>query len=636
MMNRHGLLIANCKFPDCPSLGPLQTPDNDVVALQSALKDRSKGGFELETVRNSKSNDLRLKIDSVMRRAARSDGLALIYYSGHGTLDPSGRLYLATYDSREDTYVLSVGVHEILTSVRQHGPTRVVILLDCCYSGASGMEFELKGSRAPFMSEDLAGSGVVVMTATSPVERAVGSLHDGYGIFTKHVIEGINTGVGKKIKRAGPDAYIPVSVNELFQYVQQKMQEEKVPQTPHIWNIESTGDFVLCETRLRGTQDRPTVTPRLRWEVMREEKRAVFDLVGPAYILDRAYHFLDWNTSFEFLVARPLQLRRGTHVIEFLSKLNNWSEVFERSNTKFLPGQDPLVDEEVLKFPSPNYGEITFHKLASQIPRLEGISKAWSVQLNVTGVEMNQAQLWQDVAADLRKHAVWSKYADSYDRVISPFTSYQKLVDLLVSKVGSSLRCADLGAGTGNVTIRLLSDQSGKNFGQRTVLAVEKNDSMLECLQRKLDLQPGLKKRALLYKGDITTALREQKSETLDACVMLNVLFALDNPTEALGEVFRVLKRNGILTLSTSHKDTNIRLLFNAIKNDLARQRSFTSDLEPVWLDAFNRNVDLEDMICRDSKQDIQNYITDAGFRVEEYIESEYVDCVVVYKLVKP
>ena len=249
---------------------------------------------------------------------------------------------------------------------------------------------------------------------------------------------------------------------------------------------------------------------------------------------------------------------------------------------------------------------------------------------------MNQAQLWQDVVADLRKHAVWSKYADSYDRVISPFTSYQRLVDLLVSKVGSSLRCADLGAGTGNVTIRLLSDQSGKNFGQRTVLSVEKNDSMLECLQRKLDLQPGLKKRALLYKGDITTALREQESATLDACVMLNVLFALDNPAEALSEAFRVLKRNGILTLSTSHKDTNIRLLFNAIKNDLARKRLFTSDLEPVWLDAFNRNVDLEDMICRDSKHDIRNYITEAGFRVEEYIESEYVDCVVVYKLVKP
>ena len=635
-MNRYGLLIANCNFPDYPSLSPLATPDNDVTALQNALKDRSKGGFDLETVKNSKSNDLRLKIDSVMRQSAQSDGLALIYYSGHGTLDPSGRLYLATYDSRENTYVLSVGVHEILTSVRQHGPKRVVILLDCCYSGAGGMEFELKGTPAPFLSEDLRGSGVVVMTATSPVEQAVGDLRHGYGIFTRHVVQGINTGVGKKVKRTESDAYIPVSVNELFQYVQTRMQDEHAPQTPHIWNVESTGDFVLCETRLRGAKERAAITPARRWEVMRDEKRAVFDLVGPAYILDRAYHFLDWNTAFELLVARPLQLRRGTHVIEFLDKLTNRDEVFQRSNTVFLPGQDPLVDEEILKYQSSKYGEIIFHKLASQIPNLEGRSKAWSVQLNVVGVQMNQEQLWKDIAADLRKHAVWSKYSDSYDRVISPFTAYQKLVNLLVSQVGTSLRCADLGAGTGNVTMRLLGEQNGRSASQRTVLAIEKNDSMLECLQRKLDLQPSLKRRALLYKGDITTALREQEPESLDACVMLNVLFALESPAEALQEVFRVLKKGGILTLSTSHRNTNIRLLFNAVKNDLAQKRLFTSELEPIWLDAFNRNADLEDMICRDSKEDIRDYVTQAGFRVEEYIDSEYVDCVVVYKLVKP
>jgi len=635
-MNRYGLLIANVDFPDHPTLSPLATPLNDVTALQNALQDQSKGGFELETVKNSKSNDLRLKIDSLLRKSAQFDGLALLYYSGHGTLDPSGRLYLATCDSRDDTYVLSVGVHEILTSVRQHGPKRIVILLDCCYSGAGGMEFELKGTPAPFLSDDLRGSGVVVMTATSAVERAVGNLRDGYGIFTRHVVEGINTGLGKKVRRTKSDAYIPVSVNELFQYVQRKMQDENAPQTPHIWNIESTGDFVLCETRLRGTKDKPTIAPARRWEVMRDEKRAVFDLVGPAYILDRAYHFLDWNTAFELLVAGPLHLRRGTHVIEFLDKLSKRDEVSQRSNTVFLPGQDPLVDEEVLKYPSSKYGEIIFHKLASQIPNLEGGSKAWSVQLNVAGVEMNQKQLWHDVAADLRKHAVWSKYADSYDRVISPFTAYQRLVHLLVSQVGPSSRCADLGAGTGNVTMRLLADPNGKNGGHRTVVAVEKNDSMLECLQRKLDLQPSLKRRALLYKGDMTTVLREQKSESLDACVMLNVLFALENPNEALNEVYRVLKHGGILTLSTSHKDTNIRLLFNAIKNDLAQKRLFTSELEPVWLDAFNRNVDLEDLICRDTKQDIRDYVTRAGFRIEEYIDSEYVNCVVVYKLVKP
>lgn len=34
--------------------------------------------------------------------------------------------------------------------------------------------------------------------------------------------------------------------------------------------------------------------------------------------------------------------------------------------------------------------------------------------------------------------------------------------------------------------------------------------SMLECLQKKIDERAEMKRRAVLYKGDITTALGEQ------------------------------------------------------------------------------------------------------------------------------
>jgi SAM-dependent methyltransferase len=492
------------------------------------------------------------------------------------------------------------------------------------------LNLESKGSALAVSPPELSGTGVVIISATSAVERASGDLDSGFGLFTKHLVKGITTGVGKRINSRTPDAFVRVSVNELFSFVKTKMAEEHAPQTPHIWNIESTGDFDFTEVRLKGARDAPTIEPARRWEIMQHEKRAVFDLVGPSYILDRAYHFLDWNASFDLLVARPLRLRRGTHVEQFLTRLSNWTDVFERANRVFLPGQDPLVDEERLEFPSAKYGKIVFHKMAAQIPSSSGASKAWSVQLNVLDVERQTDQLWRDMANDLRRHAIWSQYANSYDAIISPFTEYKKLVALLVSLVGDSVRCADLGCGTGNVTLELLSTDR-----RRIVQAVEKNDSMLEHLQAKLDSQPSLKRRAVLYKGDLTTVLREQNSDSLDACVTLNVLFALENPLEALMEVYRVLKRGGILSLSTSHKRTDIRALFNAIKTDLQRQRRFTNELNPIWLDAYYRNEDLEDQICRDTKEDIRKYLVDARFKIEEYRESEYVDCVVVYKAVK-
>jgi ubiquinone/menaquinone biosynthesis C-methylase UbiE len=640
-MNRHALLIANGEFPKAPNLSCLATPANDVVALEAALTNKSKGDFKVETIRDGQSFEIKDRIERLLRTAADSESLAVLYYSGHGLLDPEGHLYLAAHDTEEEMYFRSIGVLEILNSVRQHNAKRVVVILDCCYSGAGISMYELKGpavsvddsgllvtSRVPSLSEDLKGTGVVVMTASSAVERAHGDRRSGYGLFTKHLVEGINSAVSKvpKSKSLG----IPVTVHELFEYVKRQMVQEKAPQTPHIWNLESTGDITFAEIFLKGTREQP-LPARQRWPLIREQKRSLFDLIGPSYILDRAFHFLDWNSAFELLVAQPLGLQRGVHVGHFLSKLANVAEVVERANKVFIPGQDPMVDEEELQLRTEKYGVISFRKIACQIPNVRGLSKTWSVHLNISNIEKNRDQLWADMAADLRRHAVWSKYAESYDRVISPFGEYRKLLELLVSRVGKASRCIDLGAGTGNVTIKLLAGNP-----TRTVLAVEKNEGMLECLQRKLDENPSFKRRAFLYKGDVTTALREQVNDSFDACVMLNVLFALENPPEVLSEVFRVLARKGTLTLSTSHKQTNIRLLFNAIKRDLTMNGQFSDELEPVWLEAFYRNQEMEDMICRHSKEEIREWIEKVGFTIEEYRESEYVDCVVVYKVLKP
>lgn len=639
-MNRQGLLIANCEFPRAPNLSRLATPANDVTALEAALTNKSKGDFKVESVRDGHSVEIKDKIEKLLRRAADSDGLAVLYYSGHGILDPDGRLYLAANDTEDEMYFRSIGVHEILNSVRLHNAKRVVIILDCCYSGAGISNYELKGpnalssseietpSRTPLLSDDLRGTGVVIMTASSAVERALGDKKSGYGLFTKHFVEGINSAVAKVTRNK--NLGIPITVHELFHYVKVRMEQEGAPQTPHIWNLESTGDITFAEIYLKGTREQP-LPARQRWALLREQKRGLFDLSGPTYVLDRAFHFLDWNSAFELVVARPLGLKRGVHVLEFLSKLSNVQQVVERSNKVFLPGQDPMVDEEELQLGTDKYGVITFRKLACQIPSTRGLSRTWSVHLNISNVQKNRDELWAHMATELRRHAVWSKYSESYDKVISPFSEYRKLLELLVSRVGNASRCLDLGTGTGNVAIKLLSDHP-----TRTVLAVEKNETMLESLQRKLDDHPASKKRAFLYKGDITTALREQGNDSFDACIMLNVLFALQNPDEVLSEVFRVLGRKGVLTLSTSHEQTNIGSLFNAIKAELTRKGKFSEELEPVWLEAFYRNKEMEDMICRYSKKDIRRWIEQAGFKIDEYRDSEYVDCVVVYKASKP
>jgi ubiquinone/menaquinone biosynthesis C-methylase UbiE len=290
------------------------------------------------------------------------------------------------------------------------------------------------------------------------------------------------------------------------------------------------------------------------------------------------------------------------------------------------------VDIETLEFLSNDYGLVVFEKIAGQILGDNGQVKAWCVNLNISSVA-KKSELWAKMAENLGRDLNWSRYAKTYDRVISEFSEYKKLLDLVVKKVGPAPRVADLGCGTGNVTIRLLEDDI-----YRTVLAIDKNESMLDALQRKLDASSDenrLKERATLYKGGITNCLREQGGESFDACVMLNVLFALDNPAEALAEVYRVLSPNGVLALSTSHHETNISALFKSIQQNLVDQGKWSDAIEVAWMDAYQRNSAMEAMITRDSKDDIQNYITTAGFRIDEYHEDEYVNCVVVIKAVK-
>lgn len=642
-MNRFGLLVANTTFPEYPELARLLTPPNDVKGLEDALVEESRGKFLLETVLDSDSRSISDKIEGLIKTAAEKGALALIYYSGHGLLDPSNRLYLAARDSQSGRFARTVSIADIVTWIRIYRPRRVVILLDCCYSGAAGDALEMRGSGPASSSEarevrgnsaisesltELSqGEGVVMLTACSPIEQAGGSLTTGYGVFTHHVVNGIKTGKAAKQNQE----YI--TVQDLFEYVSMQMRAEGAQQTPQLWNLQQIGQsLVLSEVLLKGTNATP-IDPKLRWVVLNQERKPILDLVGPSYLLDNVFHFLDWNTSFDLLVARPLGLRRGTHVKTFLEKLKNWDQVRKRSNEKFPPGRDPLVDIETLVYESTDYGVIVFEKIAGQILGDNGQLKAWCINLNISSVQ-KKSSLWRNVESNLSRDLNWSRYAISYDKVIAKFPDYQQLVDMVVKKVGPALRCADLGCGTGNVTLRLLTDNI-----YTTVLAVDKNESMLDALQKKIDASSDkdrFKERTTLYKGDITTCLREQSSCSLDACIMLNVIFALQDPASALAEVYRVLSTGGILSLSTSHHETDIDALFNQVKAGLVEQHHWSDATEVAWKGAYERNVAMKDLIQRDSKEDILNYVTTAGFVVEEYHENEYVNCVVVIKAVKP
>jgi ubiquinone/menaquinone biosynthesis C-methylase UbiE len=360
----------------------------------------------------------------------------------------------------------------------------------------------------------------------------------------------------------------------------------------------------------------------------------MFDVISPCYLLDENFYFLDWNSAFDELVAKQLGLSREDHAIEFVRKLYNCEEVMEHSKQTFGFGKEnPIVDTEILQIKTDRYGMVHFRKIAAQLTDDNGSLLAWAVNLNIILAE-NNIELRRDIETVLKEKLNWTRYALSYDKLLLPFDDYHLLVDRVVGKLGDAKKCVDLGAGTGNGTLRLLETDP-----ERVVWAVDLNEAMLRYLRSKIRhaSQPGkdYRTRLVSVKYDILTlhTLRE-KGGFFDAAILINVLYAVSDPLACLRQANRLLKPGGVLALSTPHRETDVDRLFAQMRVVLERKRKF-AELKGNYDDARAVHARMNDRIHRDSKEDIRRYLDQTGFDVVDWHDNEYVNSVVVVKAVK-
>jgi len=398
----------------------------------------------------------------------------------------------------------------------------------------------------------------------------------------------------------------------------------------------TTDDFIDQWYRLRtdlSGVDKPADVPmEIRWRIVNAARKAVLDLTGPTYLLDANFHFLDWNPAFDEVVAKPLRLLRGTHAENFIIALDNSREVIARAQQRFQESQGmPLVDCEVLRIRTPRHGLISFRKIAVQIAETAEHGLVWSVHLNIEQAE-NGNRLWEDLERRLTAETNWSRYAESYDQMLLHFPEYDKLLSQVSDLLGNAKRCADLGAGTGNSTLRLLA-----NHPERLVSAFESNETMLQYLRAKLVKAENVNAvpRVAIYKGDLTLSLREFPENSFDGALMLNVLYAVDDPGRCLSEVFRVLQPDACLALSTPHSETDVARLFNVIRRDLKAQGLY-AQLRSAVEDAEDRHNQMMANIRRDTRENVIEYLEKAGFEIGKRIDSAYADAVMIVQARKP
>ena len=272
--NRWAVVIGIDRYPKAPG-HDLRYPVNDARSVETALEKYC--GFSPDHVHllcNEDATAARIKFELGvwLPHVARRDDLVVIYFSGHGTpdaalTDQGVRTYLVSSDVEiENIPGTAVPMDEISAFLMKLQSERVVVLLDCCFSGAASpagaaspnRTFSRQDTAVPGVSggfvDRLGGSGRgrAVLTACAPDEHAEEYRDLQHGIFTYYLLEGLEG------RAADPDTG-DVTAPRLYHYIYNKLRDDphtrnKEPQTP-MNAFSGAGEIVLAE---KGAHSMPT------------------------------------------------------------------------------------------------------------------------------------------------------------------------------------------------------------------------------------------------------------------------------------------------------------------------------------------------------------------------------------------
>jgi WD40 repeat protein len=242
MPRRVAYLVANQDFRRDSGLANLRGPLNDIASLANVLGDPSLGQFEVKTFVNSTSFAIKAAIDEELEMSGKGD-LILVHYSGHGKLDRLGNLCLATSDTRAAALqATSIPSRQLRDLAANSDCEAMVLILDCCYSGAATSE-----ARGDIESQLISlenASGFYILSASSEIQTTNESAEGGItvGEFTSSFLDGIRTG------QADYDLDGKISLYDLFRYVKSKIKH----QSPKLFAARAGGDPIISLSNMRA------------------------------------------------------------------------------------------------------------------------------------------------------------------------------------------------------------------------------------------------------------------------------------------------------------------------------------------------------------------------------------------------
>ena len=151
----HALVIGNNQYDLEKGWEPLDTAENDATEVAKILKEEY--GFEVRLELNADRDTMLTAIEEMRKKLTEKDNL-LIYYAGHGLVDPENdQGYWVPVDGSATSAVRWVSNASITDQIRAMTARNVMVIADSCYSGSlmrsgivtlrSGLSAEKKALR---------------------------------------------------------------------------------------------------------------------------------------------------------------------------------------------------------------------------------------------------------------------------------------------------------------------------------------------------------------------------------------------------------------------------------------------------------------------------------------------------------
>ncbi len=126
----HALIIGNNAYANLPDL---ETAVNDAEAVARVLETRY--GFKVRLLRDATKLDILRAVNGYRAALTERDNL-LIYYAGHGWLDPQTKTgYWQPVDAEADDDLNWIANGELTRRLDAMSARNVMVIADSCYSG---------------------------------------------------------------------------------------------------------------------------------------------------------------------------------------------------------------------------------------------------------------------------------------------------------------------------------------------------------------------------------------------------------------------------------------------------------------------------------------------------------------------